>query len=525
MKEKWSSRGAFILASIGSAVGLGNAWRFPGMCAKYGGGAFLIAYILCMVVLALPVLMSEIAIGRKTGASAPKAFRLMNKKGEAIGWCGVASSLAILCYYAVVFAWCIIMCILSFRFATDASDAASASQVWSQAVGYADTTSLSGEGGDIKILLVVCLITAWMLMYSCIRKGASRVSKVVKFTVFIPIVMLIILAVKGFINNPHLGEALSALFIPKWRAFGNAELWIGAMCQAFYSLGIMFCVMITYGSYLKGHNNNIVTDSFIIAFSDLGVSILSGIVLFTTMYQSGYTVDNMTISGVQTAFFIYPQAIVGLSPYPVLNAIFGFIFYFMLCTLAIDSAFSELESSSHALSEKLKIPKNKMTLFLTIVCLIISIIFITGAGPNFVDITDYFMNQVGLLFVGGAEVIFIGWIFKPDRVLDEINKNTKKFKMSKWFYFLTIKFIIPISILTLIVFQIIGFVNTGFRYNPEYLLAVEIVFGWLVVFVVFTSWLMMKIYTKYSKRGRKIKSLEEDEPSWDEIDQEVTNPE
>ena len=493
MKDKWQSRTSFILASIGSAVGLGNAWRFPGLCAKFGGGAFLIAYIICMVSLGIPLLMMETAIGRKTKGGAPKSMRTVHKKAEPVGWAAVANAFVILTYYAVVFAWCILMCFLSYKFATTASTPDTASKLWSESIGTTFNTSFLGDGGTIKILLFVCLIIAWGFIYGCIRNGASQVGKVVKYTVFLPVIMLLILAVKGFFGNPYLGDALGALFIPKVEAFGNVNLWVNAMGQSFYSLSIMMAIMFAYGSYLK-KGSNIAVDSVIIAFSDLAISVLSGIVLFTTMYSTGQTVDNMSASGIATAYIIYPSAIVNLTNVPVLNAIFGFVFYFMLCTLAIDSAFSILEGIAASVSEKFKTPKKKTTLIIAVIAALISIIII------------------GLL-----EAIIVGWLFKPKKVLDEINKNTDKFKMPKWWFIISIKILVPLALLFLLVMQFVTLIKNGFRYDTSYHLAAEIIAGWVVTILVFSSGFIIKLICKKTKRGQQILEEEKYEPSWDEI--------
>ena len=516
MKDKWQSRTSFILASIGSAVGLGNAWRFPGLCAKFGGGAFLIAYIICMVSLGIPLLMMETAIGRKTRGGAPKSMRTLHKKAEPVGWAAVANAFVILSYYAVVFAWCILMCFLSYKFATTASTPDTASKLWSESIGATFNTSFLGDGGTIKILLFVCLIIAWGFIYGCIRNGASQVGKVVKYTVFLPVIMLMILAVKGFIGNPYLGDALGALFIPKVEAFGNVNLWINAMGQSFYSLSIMMAIMFAYGSYLK-KGSNIAVDSVIIAFSDLAMSVLSGIVLFTTMYSTGQTVDNMSASGIATAYIIYPSAIVNLTNVPVLNAIFGFVFYFMLCTLAIDSAFSILEGIATSVSEKFKTPKKKTTLIIAVIAALISIVYITGAGVAYLDIVDNWTNQYSIIIIGLLEALIVGWLFKPKKVLDEINKNTNKFKMPKWWFIISIKILVPLALLFLLVMQFVTLIKNGFRYDTSYHLAAEIIAGWVVTILVFSSGFIIKLICKKTKRGQQILEEEKYEPSWDEI--------
>lgn len=519
MRDKWTNRTSFILASIGSAVGLGNAWRFPGLCAKFGGGAFLMAYIICMVSLGIPLLMMETAIGRKAQGGAPKAMRTVNKKAEPVGWAAVANAFVILTYYAVVFAWCILMCFLSFKFATTNKTPETASTLWADSIGTTGGTSFLGEGGKISILLLICLAIAWAFIYGCIRNGASQVGKVVKYTVFLPVIMLLILAVKGFIGNPHLGDALSHLFVPKWSEFGDVELWINAMGQSFYSLSIMMAIMFAYGSYLK-KGSNIAVDSIIIAFSDLAMSVLSGIVLFTTMYETGQTVDNMSASGIATAYMIYPTAIVNLTSVGALNAIFGFVFYFMLCTLAIDSAFSILEGIAISICDKFKLPKKKTTFTIAVIAAIISIVYITGAGVGYLDIVDNWTNQYTLIIIGILETVIVGWFFKPKKVLDEINKNTNKFKMPRWWFETSIKFLAPLALTFLFVWQFIVLIRNGFRYDTNYNLAAEIIAGWVVTLLVFASGFIINGIMKKTKYGIELSKIEALEPSWDDIKDE-----
>ncbi|MDO5332016.1 MAG: sodium-dependent transporter, partial [Bacillota bacterium] len=130
MRDTWSSRSTFILAAVGSAVGLGNAWRFPGLAAKYGGGAFLFVYLIAMLIIGIPLLMMEISIGRHTQKGAPGSMRAINKKSEPIGWMGVANGMGISVYYAAVFAWVILMFFSSFKFASMTGDTDAASMLW-----------------------------------------------------------------------------------------------------------------------------------------------------------------------------------------------------------------------------------------------------------------------------------------------------------------------------------------------------------------------------------------------------------
>ncbi|MBQ8428417.1 MAG: sodium-dependent transporter, partial [Clostridia bacterium] len=258
-KQRWSNRFTFILAAVGSAVGLGNCWRFPGLVAKHGGGAFLLVYLLAMVVMGIPLLSMEIAIGRRMRGGAPKALKGIHKHGEKVGWSAVANGFIICCYYTVIFAWVIAMVFASVNFAdmTGAPDATTqAGNFFANQV--AQTTwgvDLTGAGGNIPIIMLIALVVAWALVYYCIRDGAASVGKIVKYTVFIPVVLLTVLMIKGFIGNPHLGEAMYDLFVPDWSALAKPEIWIDAFGQVFYSLSVMMAIMMVYGSYLPKDSN------------------------------------------------------------------------------------------------------------------------------------------------------------------------------------------------------------------------------------------------------------------------------
>ena len=339
VREEWDSRTTFILAAIGSAVGLGNAWRFPGLAAKYGGGAFLLIYTIAMLALGIPLLTMEIAIGRKTREGAPGAFRTINKKSEFVGWAATTNAFAISTYYAVVFAWVIAMAVFSFKFTGMVGDSQAASSLFANIT----ETSWTISGAQIPWVMIIMLLVAWTLIYLCIRRGTSSVGRIVKYTgLTLPLLFLIIMAIKG-ISMPGGIEGIGKLFTPDFAKIIDeglmSNLVIDAIGQVFYSLSIMMAIMIAYGSYLSD-SANIAKDATVIAFADLGVSILSGIVMFTTMYGVGMTINDMSASGIATAFIIFPQAIANLTNTGWVNAIFGMIFYLCLASLAVDSAFS-----------------------------------------------------------------------------------------------------------------------------------------------------------------------------------------
>ena len=485
MEEKrgrWSSSFTFILAAVGSAVGLGNAWRFPGLAAKYGGGTFIFIYILMMLVLGIPLLMMEIAIGRKTQKGAIHAVGAMNKKFQWIGWSATVNAFVIVTYYAVVFAWVILMALLSYKFNGLTGDVEGAGNLWAEQIKTTGTTS---GFGTISFLVLGALVIAWVLIYVCIRNGASSVSKVVKFTVFAPVVCLVIMAIKGVVMPGGI-DGLAKMITPNLKQLGVASLWIDAIGQVFYSLSIMMAIMIAYGSYLP-KESNIARDAVIIAFSDLGVSLLSSIVMFTTMGGVGM-LDNMSDSGVATAFIIYPQAIVKLTNNGMFNSVFAFIFYFCLCTLAIDSAFSIIEGISASISDKFKLNAKKVTQVVCVIAAACSLIYVTGAGLACLDIVDTYANGINLVFVGIVETIAVGWFFKTEKVLAEINKNTKSFKMSSIWFEASIKYLAPIILTIFFAWNLydLAIVKKGVYGGKEsgYSATANIILGWAVSAIV-----------------------------------------
>lgn len=507
MRDKWSSRGTFILAAVGSAVGLGNAWRFPGLAAKHGGGAFLFVYILAMLCIGIPLLMMEIAIGRRTRQGAPGAMRAVNKKGEHVGWIAVSNGIAIAIYYAVVFAWVILMFFLSFKFAGFTGDTEAASKLWLSTINTTGTTS---GFGTVSWPVLGCLLVAWISCYLCIRNGTTSVGKVVKYTVSLPVICLLILAIRGF-TLPGAMDGLAKLFVPDWTALGDSTLWVDAIGQVFYSLSVAMAIMFAYGSFVDDRAN-IAIDCVIIAVSDFVISLLAGIVMFTTMAGVGM-LGNMSASGISTAFIIYPQAIVSLTDVPWINAAFAYVFYFCLITLAIDSLFSIVEGSSTAIADRFGLDKKKTTMILCLIEGVLGLVFVTGAGLACLDIVDNFVNSYTLILTGIFEVIVVGWCFRTSKVLDQINLNTGKFKMPKWWFYFSIKFAAPVILTALFVWNIVSLFIGGGIYGAGdgYSLLSNIILGWLIMGLSLISGFIVKAIAKARKTDA------EKDVGWDDI--------
>lgn len=512
----WSSSFTFILAAVGSAVGLGNVWRFPGLCAKHGGGAFLLVYLLLVFALGLPLLYMEIAIGRKIKKGAPECMKAINKHAEPIGWASVSNAFVISIYYSVLFAWVIMMCVFSFKFGfmTGPNKTIEAGNLFNELTKV--TYTIKGFS-TISIPVLICLIVGLALIYFCIRNGSDSIGKVISFIVPVPLICLIVMAIKGM-TLPDAFNGIKELFIPNWSSLKDFSLWTDAAGQVFYSMSVMMAVMFAYGSFLPD-NSNIVKDGFIIAICDFFVSILSSIVLFTTLFGTGLE-DKIGTTGIATAFIVYPQAIVNLSSNGVINAIFGIIFYLCLGTLAIDSAFSITEGVSTAISDKFKINKKKTTFWLVIIGAIPALLMTTGAGAAILDIMDNWCNAFNIFIIGIFETIVIGWFFSNKKILKEINRNTKKVKMPLWWFSITVKIIAPIGLSILFgstIYSLIcnkGSYLNGLYGGKDYGLWANLVFGWLFTALVLGSGYIAKLIVKLKKK----KGFVENQVLWEDED-------
>ena len=501
----WSSRVTFILAAVGSAVGLGNAWRFPGLAAKHGGGTFLVVYLFAMLAMGIPLLMMEIAIARKFRKGAIESMRGIGKKWEPVGWAATSNAFVIVCYYSVVFAWVILMFVNSWQFAGMTHDNEAASGLF---MNLTESTAAI-EGSSIPGVVLLCLLVAWGLIFFCIRNGAKSVGKVVKFTVFAPVILLVIMAIKGC-TMPGAMDGIKILFVPDISAFSDATLWVDAIGQVFYSLSIMMAIMFAYGSYV-GDDADIAADAMIIAFSDMAISVLSGVVMFSTMGGTGM-LDQITASGIGTAFFVYPQAIVNLTDIGWFNAVFGAVFYLMLITLAIDSAFSIVEGISASVADKFHLKPKTVTIAVCAISGLISIVFVTQAGLAWLDIVDNWANSVNLILIGVLECIAIGWTFNLRKVLKEVNRNAKRFVTPYWWFAGSIKFIAPVLLAGMFVWNMVTlFVKNGGSYG-EYPIWAQIVAGWAVSVLVFVSGFIAKLVVNKKKKEGFI----EDEVVWED---------
>ena len=480
-KEYWNTRFAFVMAAIGSAVGLGNVWRFPYVCYENGGGAFLIPYFVALFTAGIPLMILEFSVGHWARSAPPNAFKKIGKKWEWAGWWAVLVPFVIALYYVVVMAWCFSYMIYSL----DLRWGSQASAFFKNFLGDTGTPEIFGS---ISIPVVLGLIAVWLCVFIILYKGVNRIGKIVAITVPIPTILLIILTIRG-LTLPGAIEGISYYLTPDFSRLTDVKVWLAAYAQVFFSLGVAQGIMITYASFLK-KKSDITNNAFIISLADAGTSFLAGFTVFSVVgylaASQGVGVTELGIGGPTLTFITYPTAI---SLLPVAATFFGMIFFIALLTFGIDSAFSMVEPMVSGLHGKFRITKAKATGFMCIIGFFISLLFATGSGLHWLDIVDHFIANFGLVMIGLVECLILGWMYKISKLRKHANE-TSEIKIGIWWDYL-IKFVIPFVLFLLLAIAIIDNITNPYLGYPWWVIVLGGVTPCLAIFLL--SFVFMKI--------------------------------
>lgn len=462
-RERWNSRTAFVMAAIGSAVGLGNVWRFPVTCYKYGGGAFFIPYFVALLTAGIPLMILEYGIGQMMQGSAPKALSRVNKHTEWVGWFALLIGLVISIYYAIIMAYSVEYLIYAIKgFFTggrmDWSISTAGLTGTFEATFFTETvrnhSSKASEMWQLVWPLIAGLTVTWTVVYIILCRGVRRVGKVVMLTVPLPTIVLAILAVRG-LTLPGASDGIIYYLTPNFEALKDPATWLAAYGQIFFSLTLGFGVMIAYASYMP-RDSDITNNAFITCFANCATSFLAGFVVFSVLgflayQQGGVEVSKVIAAGPGLVFVTYPTAVTQMGQFGWLwPPLIGVLFFVMLLFLGIDSLFSLIEGITTGLRDRYHLLSQK---FLTAaVCglsLTIGIIFFASrAGIHWLDIFDHWANDYGLVIVGLLQCVIVGYFFKTDTLRDYINQ-VSEIKLWGWWE-LCIRIITPLVLAYLI---------------------------------------------------------------------------
>jgi len=480
-REQWNSRIGFILAAVGSAIGLGNIWRFPYMAYENGGGAFFIPYLFAMISAGIPFMIMEFSLGHKLRGAAPKVFsRLGIHYGlrlEWLGWFQVLIAAVIAVYYVAIIGWTISFLGFSFTQSWGTDTNAFFFNEYLQ-LGDNSPTSLGVFQPHIAVPMAIAWAITSLAIFTGVKGGIERASKIMMPLLFIMVLVLI----GRIVFLPGALEGLNYLFQPDFSKILDTKVWSAAYGQIFFTLSVGFAIMLAYSSYLP-EKSDINNNAFMTVLINCGFSIMGGIMIFGVLgymaQEQAKPLTEVVTSGVGLAFVTIPAAI-NLLPAPY---ILGPLFFFALVVAGLSSHISILEAVTSALMDKLHLPRKKAA---AIVCgsgFIISMAFATNGGLLLLDLIDYFINNIALLFSCFIELIILTWLFKIADIRDYSNRLSE-FTIGIWFE-LCLRFISPAMLGIILVRNLVNTINNGYG---DYPITDQLLLGWgLIAFMLFIS--------------------------------------
>ena len=447
MKENKGFTGqlGFIFAAAGSAVGVGNLWRFPYLAAKDGGGVFLIIYLILIFTVGFALLTTDLAIGRKTGKSAIYAYQSMNPKWKFLGIFTFFVPVIIMTYYAVIGGWILnyIKYFLTGQLSLAADDDCFSNFISSNTSVYAS--------------LIFMVLTA-IIVFGGVEKGIERVSKIIMPVLLIMVLGIAIfsLTLKSSGDNGEVRTGLEGLAVylkPDFTGMTLArflQIALDAMSQLFFSLSVSMGIMITYGSYVK-KDVDLAKSVSVIESMDTFVALLAGVMIIPAVYVF-LGVDGMS-AGPGLMFISLPKVFFQMG---AAGRLIGLVFFILAGFAALTSCISVLESIVANTIEILGTKRKSTTLVLSVVYLIATAVIALGYSKFYVevslpngstgqllDLMDYISNSFMMPLIALLSSIFIGWIMKPEWIIEEVEHGGKRFSRKKLFVIMT-KYFLPI---------------------------------------------------------------------------------
>ena len=445
-RANFATKMGIILATAGSAVGLGNVWRFPYMTGQNGGAVFILIYIVCVLLLGIPCMISEFIIGRHAHSNTARAYYKMSggTAWSLIGYMGVLTGFLITGYYAVVSGWCL-------------------QYIWASLVGhlqgdpeYFKTYFSAFSSHPVKPIfwLVVIMLLTYLIVENGVRDGIERASKILMPTLFV--LLLIIVVASCMLPGAEAGIAF--LFKPDWTMI-NSRVFLSALGQAFYSLSIAMGCICTYASYFS-KDTNLPKSAIQIGIIDSVVAVLAGLMIFPAAFSVGVNPD----SGPSLIFITLPNVFQqAFASMPVVGYCVSLLFYALLTLAALTSLMSLVEVSTAFCQEEMKIKRKTATLLVVVSASVIGVFcsFSLGAydglqlfGLSLFDVFDFVTGQIFLPVVGFLTCIFLGWFVPHKIVRDEFtNWGTLPGTLFHLYLFL-VKYVCPLAILFIFLHQL-----------------------------------------------------------------------
>jgi NSS family neurotransmitter:Na+ symporter len=430
-RENWGSRFGFLMAAAGSAVGLGNIWRFPYLTGMNGGGAFIVIYLGCILFVGLSIMLAEFAVGRKTGLAAVGAYKTQNKNWTFAGALGVLSGFFIMGFYPVVGGWSLHYMVKSFTGLLAAPEA----------IGDYFGAFISAPVEPL-VWMVIYLVINIFIVAKGVTAGIEAAGKVMMPMLYVLFIFLIFRSV----SLPGAGAGLSFIFKPDW-SMVTGQTFLAALGQAFFSLSLGMGCMITYGSYLK-KEEKLPDNALIVVSMDTSVALMAAIAIFPALFAFGME----PAAGPGLVFVVVPQIFAQMGGVGVL---FSVIFFLALTIAALTSSVSLLEVVVAYLMDEKGMARKAATYItsgiMCVMCILSSLSMgvmsgFTIFGVGFFDFFDILTDKIFLAIGGMLLAIFVGWFMNKEELKQEITNNgTISFGLFEAWYAM-IKFVIPVLI-------------------------------------------------------------------------------
>lgn len=439
-RSNFSGKIGFVLATAGSAVGLGNIWRFPYLAAKYGGGMFLLTYLILVITFGFALSCAEILIGRKTGQSAINAFGQLSKKWSFVGWLAALVPVIILPYYSVIGGW-----IFKYLFAFSTGKAEKAATD-----GYFE--SFTGKVGEpIGWFLLFIGITALIVLFG-VEKGIEKASKIM-----MPVLVILTIFIAVYSAcMPGAWEGVLYYITPDFSNFSVTTV-LAALGQLFYSMSLAMGIMITYGSYMK-KDVNVSSSVHQIEIFDTGIAFLAGLMIVPAVFSFSGGSQEALGKGASLMFITLPKVFDSMPG----GAIIGTVFFLMVLFAALTSSISLMETVVSVVQDKFKLNRKLTCLFVFIGSALLGLPSSLGNGVwsnvkiigfAFLDFFDFISNSVLMPIVALLTCIFVGYVIKPKTLIEEAELSAE-FKQKKLFSII-IRYIAPICIVLILGFSVL----------------------------------------------------------------------
>ena len=452
-RAQWGSKIGFILAAAGSAVGLGNIWKFPGRAYEGGGGCFMLIYLCMVVFLGAPLMLTELSVGRASQTNIVSAFKKLGHKGYSwVGWIGVVGAFVITCYYSHVGGWVLRYV---FGYATESP------KIYADSLGYfyemlgchADGTT-SFPWAAILFAAVFMVVNAVVIIRG-VESGIEKFNKIGMPALFLLLLVLLGRAVTLDGARPGIRYLLSL----DWSKV-TFNTFLSALGQAFYSLSIGMAIMITYGSYLP-KTENIARNTGLVCAMDTLVAVLAGFIIVPAVFA---TLGEQQIGKGGGFAFVSLAKVFEQMPG---GTFFGVLFYLLLLFAALTSCMSLVEGIVAFLTEHFSWPRKGTTIAVCAVMFLIGCLYTcsqaaypikgiwfdaaTGVStPAFCDAMEFLTDRIMIPVCALGCCIFVGWVWKPESAVAEVEQNGVRFTLAK-VYSLIIKYVAPLAILTILV--------------------------------------------------------------------------